>query len=734
MRSRRARPIVLALARAEDPTVAALSSANLEVVVAPTCEAAIRTRAALRPDLVLVDLALADREDPELCARLHGAAVGAPILVLADPRDDEAPRRALAQGATDFVVAPIRAELLDHRIRLLVRCSESLAAMEDAMDAAARSQQLARYVHWKLDPEARTFRWSERADAVFDGIEGEGLLNDALLRWVHPNDRARVEVSLGEAGPHHLEYRLVLGRGEERVVHQASARALDVFTGRMCVTGTVHDVTELREAEAHADRLAYYDDLTDLPNRAHAERYLKAALATARTRGQRVGVLSLDLDLFRRVNDRLGHAGGDAVLREVARRLKTRVDDDGARRLAPMFARTGGNEFVVIVRDARGHEDVADLFRSLAATLGEPYVVEGTEVVVSCSAGIAISPENGRDVETLLRHAGAALHGAKASGRAGLQIFDVEVQRRLERKLRIEACLRAALASGESLELHYQPKVEAPSGRVVGVEALLRWRADADGPISPMELVTVAEETGLIQPLGDWVLRTACLQARAWSERGPRPIRVAVNVSARQFSAPGFEEKVAALLAETGIDPSLLELEITEGVMMFETAVTRRVLARLKGLGLKISLDDFGTGYSSLAYLTRFPIDCLKIDRSFIQEIGTAPTSETIVSAVIALARSLSIDIVAEGVETAAQRAFLERFGTLTIQGWLYSKALPPEIAAAWIVRHERSDSVCAGARAATADSTLAAPVTRSVPAGDATTGRYESRGPACRC
>jgi EAL domain-containing protein (putative c-di-GMP-specific phosphodiesterase class I) len=317
--------------------------------------------------------------------------------------------------------------------------------------------------------------------------------------------------------------------------------------------------------------------------------------------------------------------------------------------------------------------------------------VEGVEVVVSCSGGIATFPDDGRDVDTLFRHAEAALHEAKARGRDGFQRFDGELQSKLERRHEIERRLRAALASGEPLELHYQPQVEVPSGRVAGVEALLRWRTDASGPISPTELVSVAEETGLIQPLGDWVLRTACLQAKAWSERGSRAIRVAVNVSARQFGAHDFAEKVAAVLAETQLDASLLELEITEGLLMFDTSNTCRVLTQLKLLGVRIALDDFGTGYSSLAYLTRFPIDCLKIDRSFIMELGVTEKSEAIVAAIIALARSLSIDVVAEGVETVEQRDFLERFGSLEIQGWLFSKALPHDLAKAWIERRERA-------------------------------------------
>jgi predicted signal transduction protein with EAL and GGDEF domain len=354
-----------------------------------------------------------------------------------------------------------------------------------------------------------------------------------------------------------------------------------------------------------------------------------------------------------------------------------------------MAARLGGDEFVIIVRNVRTNENAPDLFRLLAARISEPYVIDGASVVVSCSAGIATYPANGRDVDTLLMHADAAMHSAKERGRNGFQVFAAEIQQKVERRLGIESRLRGALAAGRGMELHYQPKIEVPSRRVSGVEALLRWTPDGNGPISPIELVAVAEDAGLVVQLGDWVLRTACLQARRWASEGARSIRVAVNISARQFCEPDFAEKVARVLKETDLSPDLLELEITESIMMIDTALSGRMLAELKALGVRVALDDFGTGYSSLAYLTCFPINSLKIDRSFIKEIGVTRKSEAIVGAIIALSQSLDIEVVAEGVETDEQRIFLERYGMLEIQGWLFAKAMPSDKAAAWIEQHE---------------------------------------------
>ena len=561
---------------------------------------------------------------------------------------------------------------------------------EDARNLV-RARRFARLVQWRFDPEARSFRWSQGSAEIFVGLEGEGTPAQVLFRWVHPDDRARVEDALLRTTSHRVEYRIVLPSGVERLVEQTADAEVDHRTGRTCLVGTAQDVTELRAAEERVTRLAYYDELTGLPNRPHACRFLKAALATARLRGQRVAVLSLGLDFFRRVNDTMGHLAGNAILQDVAARLQRIVSEEVTRDGRPeaMVARLGGDEFAIILRDVRTDDEAPALFRALTRELSAPFAFEGSRMVLSASAGISTYPTSGSDVDALLMRADAAMHVAKERGRGRCQVFAAEMLEKLQRRIDVESRLRAALASGQGLELHYQPKVEASARRVVGVEALLRWTPDALGPISPTELVTVAEQTGLMVELGDWVLRTACLQAKAWSAVSAVSIPIAVNISARQFSAADFVEKVARALDETGVSPALLELEVTESVMMIDIAATGRMLEQLKALGIHVALDDFGTGYSSLAYLTRFPIDTLKIDRSFVMEIGVTRKSEAIVSAIVALSRNLGIEVVAEGVETEAQRAFLAQLGPLSIQGWLFAKALPEKAALAWIEAHE---------------------------------------------
>jgi diguanylate cyclase (GGDEF)-like protein len=666
-----------------------LTAGGFRVVSASNGDAALERYVRERPDAVLVDATL-DLDGFALCSRMRETRGGAsvPIVMLTPIDDVDAAERSYACGATDFLTKPL-SPLLCHRLRHLLRTRS--AADDESPRSLARAQRLARLAQWRLDPEARTFCWAKGSGETFEGLEGEGIASEMLLRWVHPNDRARVADALSSMRSHHLEYRLALPSGEEVIVHQDADTEVDAVSGRVCLVGTAQDITMLRVAEQQVTRLAYYDELTALPNRSHACRFLQAAIATAKLRGQRIAILSLDLDLFRRVNDIRGHVAGNALLADFAGRLLRVTTSEVARlgRPQPMVARLGGDEFAVILCDVRSDDEVIGLFAQLATQLSEPHQVEGASVVVSFSAGIACYPESGGDVDELLMRADAAMHAAKDRGRGGYQIFAPEMQQKLERRIQVENRLREALASGRGLELHYQAKVDVPSLAVTGVEALLRWGAkDAFGPISPFELVSVAEETGLIVPLGDWVLRTACVRAQQWSVTS-QPLRVAVNIASQQFGAADFAEKVRRVLAETGLPPELLELEITESVMMRDVEATGRMLERLKSVGVHVALDDFGTGYSSLSYLTRFPIDALKIDRSFVIEIAVASKTEAIIRAIVALSRSLGIQVVAEGVETEQQRAFLESLGPLTIQGWLFSKALAGEAVFEWIVgRH----------------------------------------------
>jgi len=434
---------------------------------------------------------------------------------------------------------------------------------------------------------------------------------------------------------------------------------------------------ELEEAKARAQHLADHDALTGLPNRRLLEDRLTQALALGHRNRKNSAVMFVDLDRFKMINDSLGHAVGDALLKEVAGRLVTQL------REGDTICRIGGDEFVVVLPEVKRSSDVAHVAQKVIEQLSQPVTVEERELVVTCSIGIAVYPDDGRDAETLIRNADAAMYHAKELGRANYQFFTEQMNQAASRRLQLESDLRRAVGKGE-LRVHYQPIVDVASGRIAAHEALVRWQHPERGLVLPAEFIQLAEETGIILKLGEWILGEACRWNTFIGARGPDggELQIAVNLSARQFNDPHLSRVVARALKETGLPPRLLELEITESTAMQQTDVTLRTLKKLKQLGVSIAIDDFGTGYSSLSYLRRFPVDKVKIDRSFVAEVPANRDQGAIVSAIIALAHALQIKVVAEGVETEAQREFLKSCGCDLIQGYLVGKPADADSAA----------------------------------------------------
>lgn len=573
------------------------------------------------------------------------------------------------------------------RIAALVdRRTTELAAATDRMreqqDALAEAQRIARMGSWETDSDALSLNTSEELHHVLRRTpEALTTLND-LIASVRAADRDRLGQAIGHISqaPGRTTVDCNLDESPPCIV-QFQIESEWQSGGLHRLRGTAQDVTAEREAEAHIQYLAHFDALTGLPNRNAWMNQAQAALLMAHRHNDTLGVLFLDLDNFKTVNDSLGHPVGDRLLAAVSRRLSTCLREDD------ILARLGGDEFVALLPRLPRPDDAAQVARKLLGVLAEPVHIDGHDLSPSVSIGIALYPADGKDVDTLLKHADTAMYGAKAAGRNNYQFFIPEMNARAFERLMLENALRRGIERNE-LILHYQAQVDAASGRLVGCEALVRWKHPDLGLVPPIQFIPVAEDSGLIVPLGEWVLREACRQQVCWRQGRLGNVHVAVNISALQFRRTDFVDLVSRVLAETGADPRFIELEITESALMQPTDELTGHLTRLRELGLTLALDDFGTGYSSLAYLKRLPIARLKIDRSFVKDLPGDPEDAAIASATLSLARDLGLEVVAEGVETTAQRDYLVARGCHVLQGFLFAKPLDADTFEAWAGKH----------------------------------------------
>jgi diguanylate cyclase (GGDEF)-like protein/PAS domain S-box-containing protein len=429
------------------------------------------------------------------------------------------------------------------------------------------------------------------------------------------------------------------------------------------------DITERKASEKRIQFLAYYDALTELPHRALLQDRLQHVLSGARQRGEKVALLFLDLDRFKLVNDSFGHSFGNMVLKDIARRIKGCMEQDDT------VARVGGDEFLILLSGGKDAADAAIAAERLIEMMNVSFFFQGQSINVTCSIGVAVFPEHGEDSETLIGHADVAMYSAKKAGRGDVRFFTDEMNAKELERLKMDKNLRAALEQDEFF-LAYQPQREMESGHITGCEALIRWRHPEMGLIPPDKFISIAENNGLILPIGEWVLRTACTQARKWQDDGLLAVPVAVNVSALQFRQAGFCKLIREVLQETKLSPQYLELELTESLLLSNADVTLSVLQELRDMGVRLAIDDFGTGYSSLSYLKQFPVGKLKIDRSFIRDIAVDNGDAAITTAIISMAKSLHLKVIAEGVETEAQMSFLREHHCDEIQGYYFSKPI----------------------------------------------------------
>jgi diguanylate cyclase (GGDEF)-like protein len=529
------------------------------------------------------------------------------------------------------------------------------------------------------------------------------------LQWISTYDEAIEVMALNNHGVYLLDYRLGERTGLEllsKAISNGCRSPIILLTGqgdheldiKAIKTGasdylvkseinadllerSIRYAIERKRTEDDIYRMAYYDSLTGLPNRLLFQDRLKQVIQQAGREKNIVAVLFLDVDNFKRINDTFGHTVGDNLLKEISTRLGhiVRKSDSVARRhLDNMFARLGGDEFTVLLSDIHEVEDSLKVAERINNAISKPFSLENQEVFVSVSTGIAIYPNDGNDCDTLLKNADSAMYFAKEQGKNNYQFYMQSMNARAFESLAMENDLRRALENDELL-LYYQPQVDIVNGKVIGVEALIRWQHPEKGMISPVDFIPVAEKNGLINPIGEWVLKTACNQSRKWRDQGMPPLLMSVNIASQQFQQKNFIEIIQNSVNTAGISPTDLMLEITESTLMENTDAVSMKLHEVTGMGVQLSIDDFGTGYSSLSYLKRFPIHAIKIDYSFVKEININPDDAAIVEAIILMANSLKLDVVAEGVETEDQLKFLREQGCKVVQGFLFSRPLPAD-------------------------------------------------------
>jgi diguanylate cyclase (GGDEF)-like protein/PAS domain S-box-containing protein len=632
-------------------------------------------------DIILLDLGLADAQGLQSIRRARAVAPGVPLVVLTALDDESLAARALQEGVQDYLIkGQIDARGLLRALRYAV---ERKTMQEELFEEKERAQvtlnsigdavictDISGNITFLNLVAVRMTGWSRDEAAGRPMAEVFHVL-DATSRKTTPNP---MEMAVRQNRTMHLPSNCILiQRDGGEIPIEDSIAPIHDREGR--VTGVVIVFRDVSSGQTMALQLAYsahHDFLTGLPNRKLLNDRVSQAILTATRYMNKVAVLFLDLDGFKHINDSLGHSIGDRVLQSVAKRLVDSV------RGSDTVSRQGGDEFVVLLSEVAHSEGVAIAARRLLQVGAEPHSIGQHELYVTACIGVSVYPEDGMDVETLIKNADTAMYQAKENGRQSYQFFKPAMNVRAVERQSIEGSLRRALERQE-FTVHYQPKINLRTGEISGAEALIRWTHPTRGPVSPAQFIPVAEDCGLILPIGNWVLLEACKQAQAWVEAGLPLGTMGVNISAVEFRNENFLEGVFAILKDTGLNPNLLELELTESVLMKRPESTASVLRALRAKGVQVAVDDFGTGYSSLSYLQKFSIDALKIDQSFVRRITTAPDETTIVNAVISMAHSLKLRVVAEGVETIKELEFLEAHQCDEAQGYFFSRPVLPE-------------------------------------------------------
>jgi PAS domain S-box-containing protein len=684
-------------------TALALRERGFRITEAASGERALQILQEGPPDIIVLDAIMPGGLDGfDTCRRLRQMAgyENVPVLMLTGLDDDASITRAYEAGATDFFVKATQWGLLAGRLRYLLRASRTRIELERSKSKLARAQDLARMGSFDWGRGGTGLHLSPEALRVFGFGPHEQLSLRALLRMVPPDDRRVLMLQLHGALRHTAvvttDVPIELPDGRQRIIHAEAEPEFNDHGQGAGYSGIVQDVTDRRQAEDKIRQLANFDALTGLPNRRQLIWRAERALEQARRMDHQFAVLLIDLDRFKFYNDTLGHGAGDELLVEISRRLRACVrhsdqvmegtlEAAGLRshRALEAVGRLGGDEFVALLPEVADDADAERVAQRVLEALREPIFVSGQECFVTASVGAALFPRDGGTVVDLLRNADVAMYSVKAQGKNSAAIYSPQLAGQGREKLELETALHWAIER-EELVLHYQPKIDVRAARMVGAEALMRWQRGGK-LVPPGDFIPLAEETGLIVPLSEWALRQAAQQARLWQDGFGFADSIAVNLPSRLFERSDLVEHIHQCVTQSGVPHRVIHLEITEDNLMKELQNVIPSLHRLNEIGVEISIDDFGTGYSSLAYLTTLPISELKIDRSFVRDLGITPQSSAVVTAIIALARSLGLRVVAEGVETLRQMEVLHRLGCSVMQGFLFSRAVPATDLQRWL-------------------------------------------------
>jgi len=664
------------------------------------------------PDVMFIDICMPGMNGFQVCQYVRSLPLGhdIPVIMVTGREDVGSIDQAFECGASDFISKPINWGLFHHHLRFVLRASEALERANHYATRLERAEKVAKLGHldWSIKQKKMT-----ASHEVFQIV---GLDSDAMERqspelfyttfhqMIHPDDLPHVHLEINRSITMGVDlnvgFRICLTDGGERHVqlqgetqHNTMGIVSDIFA-------TLHDVSDLKQHEEMISQLAYYDEVTGIPNRALFKEHLKLALHQAERAKTQLAVLFLDLDKFKRINDTLGHQAGDELLKTVADRLNSglRSSDVASRvhRDASTVARLGGDEFTVLLNDLEQVDDVRIVIERINKAMKEPILVASQHVYITLSIGAATYPVDANDASTLLKYADMAMYHSKNHGR-NCCYFYKDIPHAVDPALlQLENDLHQALERSE-LELYYQPKINVDSGSVAGFEALIRWIHPEKGMVPPNDFIPQAEENGLIVPIGEWVIQEACRQIKIWQEAGLGDVNVAINFSSHQFDSPDLSAMVQHILIEHKVEPCCLNIELTESTLMQDMDKAVAILSNLRSLGVHLSIDDFGTGYSSMNYLKNMPMDTLKIDRSFITDICGSVKDASITKSIIALARNLNMNVVAEGVETEQQLDLLRQLRCDQVQGYLLARPMPVQEASMFLsesIKHHCKDKV----------------------------------------